>query len=140
MGMMLHGLTSLPFWFAMLGLATAFYLYILQPDVPGVLRQKLAFFVRILDNKYGFDDFNQWFFASGAVKVGTGLWRYGDAMLIDGVMVNGTARIVGWIAGVVRWLQSGFIYQYAFAMIIGISVLLFIWVFDVTALLANWTR
>ena len=61
-------------------------------------------------------------------------------MLIDGVMVNGTARLVGWIAGVVRWLQSGFIYQYAFAMIIGISVLLFIWVFDVTALLANWTR
>ena len=140
MAMMLHGLSSLPFWFAIAGLATAYYLYILRPDVPGVLRQKLAFFVRILDNKYGFDDFNQWFFASGAVRVGTGLWRYGDTMLIDGVMVNGTARLVGWIAGVVRWLQSGFIYQYAFAMIIGISVLLFIWVFDVTALLANWTR
>jgi NADH-quinone oxidoreductase subunit L len=122
--MMLHGFTSLPFWFALAGLATAYYLYILRPELPAVLRAKFAPLVRILDNKYGFDDFNQWFFASGAVKVGRGLWRYGDVAIIDGLMVNGSARLVGWFAGVIRWLQSGYIYHYAFSMIIGVFVLL----------------
>ncbi len=139
-GMMSHGLTTLPFWMAVAGLATAWYLYILRPDLPAVVRGRLAPVVRILENKYGFDTFNQWFFASGAVRLGTALWRFGDVTIIDGIMVNGTARLVGWVAGVVRWLQSGYIYQYAFAMIIGVSVLLFVWVFDVTSLFANWVR
>lgn len=123
-GMMLHGLTAAPFWFALAGLATAWYCYILRPEAAGAMRQRFAPLVRILDNKYGFDDFNQWFFASGAVKLGRGLWRWGDQVLIDGLMVNGTARLVGWFAGVIRWLQSGYIYHYAFSMIIGVFVLL----------------
>ena len=140
LGMMGHGLTSLPFWMAVAGLATAWFLYILRPELPAVIRARLGGLVRVLENKYGFDDFNQWFFARGAVKLGTGLWRFGDVTIIDGIMVNGTAKLVGWFAGVVRWLQSGFIYQYAFAMIIGVSVLLFVWVFDVTSLFSNWVR
>jgi NADH-quinone oxidoreductase subunit L len=68
-------------------------------------------------------------FSPAARKVGTGLWRYGDVTVIDGLMVNGTARLIGWFAGVVRWLQSGFIYHYAFVMIIGVSVLLTYFVF-----------
>ena len=123
-GMMVHGLTSLPFWFAVAGLATAWYLYIVRPDLPAVIREKAGLLTTILEHKYGFDEFNQWFFANGAVKVGTGLWKGGDVAVIDGVLVNGSARLIGAIAGVVRWLQSGFIYHYAFSMIIGVFVLL----------------
>ena len=122
--MMVHGLTSLPFWLAVAGLGTAWFLYIARPELPGVLREKFGVITRVLENKYGFDQFNQWFFASGAVGLGRVLWRFGDVTLIDGVMVNGSARLVGWIAGVVRWLQSGYIYHYAFSMIIGVFVLL----------------
>ena len=126
-GMMAHGVTTLPFWLALSGAATAWYLYIARPDLPAVFRQKLALPVKILENKYGFDQFNEWFFAGGARSVGTGLWKGGDQVLIDGVAVNGSARLVGWFAGVVRLIQSGHIYQYAFSMIIGVFVLLTLW-------------
>ena len=122
--MMMHGLTSLPFWFAVAGLATAWYLYIARPDLPAVVREKAGMLTTILERKYGFDEFNQWFFANGAVKVGSGLWKIGDVTLIDGVMVNGSAKLIGWFGGVVRELQSGRIYHYAFSMILGVFVLL----------------
>ena len=121
--MMLHGLTSLPFWFALAGLAAAWYLYIARPDLPAVLRRKAGVLVTILMEKYGFDRFNDWFFAGGARLVGGGLWKAGDVAVIDG-FINGAARAVGWVAAVIRNLQSGFIYHYAFAMIIGMLVLL----------------
>src|SRR3972149_5386684 len=122
--MMVHGLTALPFWFAVAGLATAWYLYIARPDLPAVVREKAGLLTTILEHKYGFDEFNQWFFADGAVKVGTGLSKFGDVMLIDGIMVNGSAKLVGWFGGVVRELQSGRIYHYAFSLILGVFVLL----------------
>jgi NADH-quinone oxidoreductase subunit L len=122
--MMTHGLTSLPFWLAVAGLVTAWFLYIAKPELPGMLRTRFGVITRILENKYGFDQFNQWFFASGAVGLGKFLWRFGDVTIIDGIMVNGTARLVGWFSGVIRWMQSGFIYHYAFSMIIGVFVLL----------------
>jgi NADH-quinone oxidoreductase subunit L len=125
--MMAHGVTTLPFWLAISGAATAWFLYIKQPDLPAVLREKFALPVKILENKYGLDDFNQWFFANGACGVGRGLWKAGDQVLIDGVAVNGSARLVGWFASVVRLIQSGHIYQYAFSMIIGVFVLLTLW-------------
>jgi NADH-quinone oxidoreductase subunit L len=126
-GMITHGFFTLPFWFVVAGIGTAFYLYILRPDLPGVVRGRLGFLVRILENKYGFDDFNQRVFADGAVKVGTGLWKGGDAGVIDGVLVNGSARAVGGFAGIVRRIQTGFIYQYAFTMIIGLALALAFW-------------
>jgi NADH-quinone oxidoreductase subunit L len=122
--MMLHGLASLPFWFALAGAATAWYLYIANPELPAVLRQKAGVLVTILEEKYGFDRFNDWFFAGGARALGGGLWKFGDVTIIDGLMVNGTARVVGWLGGMVRLFQSGYIYQYAFTMIIGVFVLL----------------
>ena len=125
--MMMHGLTGLPFWFAVAGLVVAWYLYILRPDMPAVLRKKAGVLVFVLEEKYGFDRFNDWFFAGGARVVGSGLWKFGDVTIIDGIMVNGTARLVGWVAGVVRLFQSGYIYHYAFAMIIGVFVLLTLW-------------
>jgi len=121
--MMLHGLTSLPFWFAVAGFAIAWYLYIARPELPSVLRARAGVLVTILMEKYGFDRFNDWFFAGGARLLGGGLWKGGDVAVIDG-FINGSARAVGWIAQLVRTLQSGYIYHYAFAMIIGILVLL----------------
>jgi len=125
--MVLHGLMSLPFWLAMSGAATAYYLYVVRPDLPAVIKQKLAFPAMILERKYGFDEFNDWFFAGGARMLGRGLWKGGDQILIDGIAVNGSARLVGMISGVVRLFQTGHIYQYAFSMIIGVFVLLTIW-------------
>lgn len=130
-GMMLHGLTSLPFWLAIAGVALAWYLYILRPEVPAVLRAKFAPIVTILERKYGLDDFNQAVFAGGAVRLGNGLWKWGDRKLIDGLLVNGSANLVGWVAGVVRWFQTGFIYSYAFSMIFGVMVLLTLFAFYV---------
>jgi NADH-quinone oxidoreductase subunit L len=126
-GMMAHGVTTLPFWLALSGALLAWFLYIVRPDLPAVIRKKMALPVKILENKYGFDQFNEWFFAGGARGVGRGLWKAGDQMLIDGVAVNGSARLVGWFASVVRLIQSGHIYQYAFSMIIGVFVLLTLW-------------
>jgi NADH-quinone oxidoreductase subunit L len=125
--MILHGLTSLPFWLATAGAVTAWFLYIVRPELPAVIKQKLAFPAMILEEKYGFDRFNDWFFAGGARALGRGLWKAGDEVLIDGVAVNGSARLVGFIAGIVRLLQSGHIYRYAFSMIFGVFVLLTLW-------------
>jgi NADH-quinone oxidoreductase subunit L len=136
--MMIHALNAIPFWLVIAGIAAAWYLYILRPGLPAVLRQKAGILVTVLEEKYGFDRFNDWFFAGGARKAGTALWRFGDVAVIDGLMVNGSARLIGWVAGVVRWLQSGFIYHYAFSMIIGVFVLLTLLFFGVFGLaLAN---
>jgi len=122
--MMLHAFSTFPFWLAFAGAAIAWYLYIARPELPAVLREKARFVVTILEEKYGFDRFNDWFFAGGARLVGTGLWRGGDVGVIDGIFINGSARVVGWTAAVVRHLQSGYIYHYAFAMIVGVLMLL----------------
>lgn len=121
--MVLHGLTSLPFWLAVAGVATAWYLYLVRRDLPEKIRRKVGILYTILERKYGFDDFNDWFFAGGARLVGGRLWRWGDVRAIDGVLVNGSARVVASVAAIVRHLQSGYIYHYAFAMIIGVALL-----------------
>jgi NADH-quinone oxidoreductase subunit L len=122
--MMIHGVMTSPLWLAVAGLVTAWYLYLVRPDLPGVIKDRFKVIYTILDRKYGFDEAYQFLFGDGAVRFGTGLWKGGDVAVIDGVMVNGSARAVGWIATLVRTLQSGFIYHYAFAMIIGVLVLL----------------
>jgi NADH-quinone oxidoreductase subunit L len=122
-----HGLMTPPFWLALAGAATAWYLYIVRPDLPAVIKEKSGVLARILEEKYGFDRFNDWFFAGGARLLGRGLWKGGDQDLIDGVAVNGSAKVVGWVASIVRLFQSGYIYQYAFSMIIGVFVLLTLW-------------
>ncbi|WP_310451121.1 NADH-quinone oxidoreductase subunit L [Sulfuritalea sp.] len=126
-GMMAHGVTTLPFWLAASGAVTAWYLYIVRPDLPAVIKQKSGVLATILEEKYGFDRFNDWFFAGGARLLGRGLWKGGDQVVIDGVMVNGSAAAVGWISGLVRLFQTGRIYQYAFGMIFGVFALLTFW-------------
>ncbi|WP_438970826.1 NADH-quinone oxidoreductase subunit L [Methylophaga sp.] len=124
----LHGLQAWPFWLAIAGVAMAWYLYIHRPDVPGMLQEKLHGLHSLLVNKYGFDDFNDKVFAAGSRGLGGMLWRIGDRFLIDGVMVNGTAKTVGWVAKMVRHIQSGYLYHYAFVMILGVWLLLTLYV------------
>ncbi|MFT7414041.1 MAG: NADH-quinone oxidoreductase subunit L [Methylophagaceae bacterium] len=121
---MLHGLMALPFWLAMAGVATAYFLYIMRPELPVKLQQRFNFLYRILDNKYGFDRFNQTVFAGGARALGNMLWQIGDRLLIDGLIVNGAAKTIGFTSKIVRHVQSGYLYHYAFAMIIGLYLLL----------------
>ncbi len=125
--MITHGFFTAPFWLVVAGITTAYVLYVARPDLHGVVRRKFGVVTRILENKYGFDELYQWLFGSGTVKVGTGLWKGGDMAVIDGVMVNGSAKAVGAIAKIVRLFQTGYIYQYAFTMIIGLFVLLSWW-------------
>jgi NADH-quinone oxidoreductase subunit L len=123
----LHGLTSAPFWLAIAGIASAAYCYLINPGFPARARQRAAALYALLDNKYYFDHFNDWFFAGGARKLGGVASEVGDRTIIDGFFVNGTARVIGWSAGLVRHLQSGYVYHYAFTMIIGVFVLLYWW-------------
>jgi len=125
---MLHGLQAPPFWLAMAGVATAWYLYIYRPDIPGVLKARLHGLHSLLMNKYGFDDFNDKVFAAGSRGLGSLLWRVGDRFLIDGAVVNGSAKTIGWLARLVRHVQSGYLYHYAFAMIVGVWLLLTLYV------------
>jgi NADH-quinone oxidoreductase subunit L len=127
--MVMRAIFTAPFWLALAGALLAGYLYLIRPEMAEAVRRRAGVLVRILEDKYGFDRFYDWFFAGGVRRFGNGLWRFGDVTVIDGLMVNGSARLIGWFAGVVRLLQSGFIYHYAFSMIIGVSMLLTYFIF-----------
>ncbi len=122
--MALHSVQTLPFWLALGGVVSAYLLYMVFTDVPAKIARRFSLIYAILEHKYGFDEFNDWFFAGGARRIGNGLWRQGDERMIDGWMVNGMAKLVGWCSGVIRQFQSGYIYHYAFAMLIGVFVLI----------------
>ena len=125
--MMIHALGTLPFWLSIAGIGSAAFLYLKRTDLPEKLRRAFGPLYTLLDNKYYFDRFNDWFFAGGARLLGRGLWKGGDVAVIDGFFVNGSARAVAWSAQIARKLQSGLIYHYAFTMIIGVFVLLTLW-------------
>jgi NADH-quinone oxidoreductase subunit L len=120
----LHAFQGVPVYLAAFGVLAAWFLYIKRPDLPGQIAARVQWLYKLLANKFYFDELYQAVFARGSRGLGTALWRVGDVALIDGGMVNGSARVVGWLSGLLRHLQSGFLYHYAFAMIIGLSVLL----------------
>jgi NADH-quinone oxidoreductase subunit L len=122
--MALHALISLPFWLALGGAVSAWFLYMKRPDIPETIKRKFSAIYTVLDNKYYFDRFNDWFFAGGARGASRLLWKFGDVKLIDGFFVNGSAKLVGMFSGVLRGFQTGYVYHYAFWMIIGVSALL----------------
>jgi NADH-quinone oxidoreductase subunit L len=124
MGLLTHAWQTPVFWLAMAGLATAVYFYLLRPDLPAKIKAKVEGLYNLLDRKYYFDDLYIKGFAAWGRNIGTALWKRGDQFLIDGVLVNGTASSVGKLAGVMRQLQSGYLYTYAFAMIIGLTMFL----------------
>jgi NADH-quinone oxidoreductase subunit L len=116
----LHAFTSAPFILALLGVVAAYYCYMVNQKVPAWFYAKFHALHTLLDNKYYMDKFNDVVFAGGARMLGGGLWKVGDRALIDGLVVNGSAKLIGWFASVVRTFQTGYIYHYAFVMIVGV--------------------
>jgi NADH-quinone oxidoreductase subunit L len=118
-GMATHALTTLPFWLAVAGVATAWFFYLVKPEIPAAIKARVMPIFNLLDNKYYLDRFNEIVFAGGARMLGRGLWKGGDVAIIDG-LVNGSARLVGFVARVTRFFQTGHLYQYAFVMIVAV--------------------
>ncbi len=118
--MAVHSLTTLPLWLAVGGVVTAWWFYLKQPSIPAAIRARFAWIYRVLDNKYYFDWFNEHVLAAGTRLAGMGLWKGGDVGLIDGALVNGSARAVGAVAQVTRLLQTGYLYFYALVMLLGL--------------------
>ncbi|MBJ7309547.1 NADH-quinone oxidoreductase subunit L [Rugamonas sp. CCM 8940] len=120
LAMALHSLTSLPLGLAFAGVASAYYCYMINQRVPAWFYAKFRAVHTLLDNKYYMDKFNEVVFAGGARALGNGLWNVGDKTLIDGLLVNGSAKVVAWFSALTRLAQTGYIYHYAFVMILGI--------------------
>jgi len=121
---MLHGMTAAPFWFGLAGAVLAGYLYLVRTDLPKRIAIGLGPLYALVERKFGFDELYSWLFAGGARAIGTGLWKGGDQTVLDTVIINGSARVVGWFAAVMRLLQSGVIYRYASSMLVGVVVLI----------------
>ncbi len=128
-GMALHAFTTLPFWLALAGVALAYYLYMVNTALPAAIKAKVQPIYTLLENKYYMDWFNENVLARGTRGLGVALWKGGDETLIDGALVNGSWKVVGVVSSVVRWAQTGYLYHYALAMILGIFVLMtyFVW-------------
>ncbi len=127
--MALHAFSSLPFWLAVSGVATAYYMYMVNPALPAAIKRAAAPIDTLLENKYYLDWINENILARGARMLGSLLWKVGDETIIDGAIVNGAWKLVAWISGGVRRLQTGYLYHYALVMILGIFVLMtyFVW-------------
>ncbi len=125
----LHGFMAAPFWLALGGVATAYYMYMVNPALPAAIKRGIMPIFTLLDNKYYMDWFNENVLAAGARGLGIVLWKAGDQTLIDGACVNGSWRIVGWFSGMVRKVQTGYLYDYALTMALGVFVLMtyFVW-------------
>ena len=124
-GMASHALMTAPFWLALAGVALAYFFYMVKPSIPAAIKAKTPIINNVLENKYYFDKFNETVIAGGARKIGEFLWKVSDSKLIDGLIVNGAAKVVNVLAEAVRAFQSGLIYQYAFSMVIGVIFFLF---------------
>ena len=120
----LHSVFSVPTYLAAAGVGSAWYIYLKNPAIAEKAREKFGFIYNLLDQKYYFDRFNEVVFATTSRGIGHVFWRLGDALMIDGLIVNGSARLVGWISGVVRHVQTGYLNHYAFVMITGLILLL----------------
>jgi len=118
--MALHAVSTLPFWLALGGVVVSYLFYMVKPEIPAAIGRVLSPVVRLLENKYYMDWFNENILAAGARKLGVGLWKVGDVGIIDGAVVNGSAHAVGAFAGVVRRIQTGYLSFYALVMVLGI--------------------
>ncbi|OQW42777.1 MAG: NADH-quinone oxidoreductase subunit L [Proteobacteria bacterium SG_bin4] len=128
-GMILHAFSTAPFWLSTAGIFTAWYLYNYKTDLPEKIKGRCTPIFILLDRKYYIDELYSWLFAGGTRSLGTILWKIGDVKVIDGFFVNGTAKVVSLTATLVRRYQTGYIYHYAFTMIVGIFVILTFWLY-----------
>ena len=124
----LHAFSTPPFYLALAGVALSWFFYMKRPDIPAAIQRRFSAIHTLFENKYYFDKINEFVFAGGARALGKGFWRGGDVAIIDGLIVNGSAKLVGWFATVIRFFQTGYVYHYAFTMIIGVFVLMTLWI------------
>ncbi len=124
----IHALTTLPFFLALAGVVVSWFFYMKRPDIPAAIQRRFSAIYTLFENKYYFDKFNEVFFAGGARLLGKVFWRGGDVSVIDGVIVNGSTKLVAMISTVTRTFQTGYVYHYAFTMIIGVFVLMTLWI------------
>lgn len=124
LGLTLHSLQTPAFWLMLAGLLAAYVLYIVRTQWPAAIQKSFGWLHTLWMEKYYLDRFNLWFFAGGARRLGSSLWAKADQGVIDGFFVNGSARLVASVAGVLRLGQTGFLYHYAIAMILGVALLL----------------
>ena len=120
----LHAVSNPVFWIMALGVFTSWVLYIWKPHLPGVIDAKLKPLRWVLERKYGFDWFNENVLAWSSRVLGKLFWKVGDQAIIDGAIIGGSTGFIGWSASVIRRVQSGFLYSYAFWMVIGLAVML----------------
>jgi NADH-quinone oxidoreductase subunit L len=127
--MAMHAFSSAPFWLAFAGVVSAYYMYMINPSVPAAIKRACMPIYTLFENKYYMDWINENILARGARALGTGLWKGGDQSVIDGGIVNGSWKLVGAVSAVTRQLQSGYLYHYALAMIVGVFLLMtwFVW-------------
>jgi len=125
----IHALSTLPFWLALGGVVTAYVFYIVAPQIPAMFAKVLRPLIVIGENKYYMDWINENIFAAGARMLGMGLWKVGDQTLIDGLLVNGSAKLVGLLGAITRLFQTGYLYHYALIMILGVFALMTWFVF-----------
>ena len=124
----LHGFVTPVFWLAMLGVGLATWVYLYKPGIAAAMKSRFHGLWTVLDKKYGFDEFYQYVVAGGGLKLASFLSDRGDRMLIDGWIVHGSARLVASASARLRQVQTGFLYHYAFAMIVGLVALVFAFV------------
>ncbi len=127
--MALHGFSTLPFWLALGGVVTAYVFYIVNPAIPAFFARVLSPLIKVMENKYFLDWINENIIAAGARLLGRGFWKIGDVAIIDGLLVNGSAKVVGLISSLVRLFQTGYLYHYALVMILGVFALMTWFVF-----------
>ncbi|MFT7324839.1 MAG: NADH-quinone oxidoreductase subunit L [Rhodoferax sp.] len=129
LAMALHGLTTLPFWLALAGVLSSYYMYMVNPALPTAIKRRIEPIYNLLENKYYLDWINENILARGTRALGNGLWKWGDQAVIDGTLVNGSWKVIAWMSSLMRQMQSGYLYHYAFAMIMGVFVLMtyFVW-------------
>ena len=125
----MHAFSTAPFWLALAGVVLAYYMYMVNPALPAAIQRAVQPLHTLLENKYYMDWINENILARGARAIGTGLWKAGDQAVIDGVVVNGSWKVVGWISARVRRAQTGYLYHYALVMIVGVFVFMtwFVW-------------
>jgi NADH-quinone oxidoreductase subunit L len=127
--MALHALSTAPFWLAVAGVASSYYMYMINPAVPAAIKRVFNPIYVLFENKYYLDWFNENVLARGARALGTGLWKGGDQAIIEGGVVNASWKLVGWVSSLTRQLQTGYLYHYALVMILGVFLLMtwFVW-------------
>jgi NADH-quinone oxidoreductase subunit L len=122
--LMLHAIVTVPFWMMVGGSLAAWVFTLYRTDWAKKIQERFHRTNYVLESLYGFDRLNDIVFVKGSRKLGEFLWRVSDMTIIDQIVVNGSARLMRFMGSVIRPVQTGYVYHYAFFMIIGLMLVL----------------